>query len=56
VFSFFAHRMTPRWRLLTPGCYSRGNTRVVVLTSLPARPTFDIVVDTGGVPCPHFAG
>jgi hypothetical protein len=56
VFSFFAHRMTPRWRLLTPGCYSRGNTRVVVLTSLPARPTFDVVVDTGGVPCPHFAG
>jgi hypothetical protein len=56
VFSFFAHRMTPRWRLLNPGCYGRGKTRVVVLTSLPARPTLDIVVDTGGVPCPAFTG
>lgn len=56
VFSFFVHRMTPKWRLLNPGCYARGSTRVVVLTALPARPTLDIVVDTGGVPCPAFSG
>jgi hypothetical protein len=56
VFSFYAHRMTPKWRLLNPSCYARGDTRVVVLTSLPARPTLDIVVDTGGVPCPQFSG
>jgi hypothetical protein len=56
VFTFYAHRMTPKWRLVTPGCYSRGKTRVVVLTALPRRPTLDVVVDTGGVPCPRFAG
>ena len=56
VFSFYAHRMTPKWRLVNPSCYARGKTRVVVLTQLPAHPTLDIVVDTGGVPCPDFNG
>ena len=56
LFSFYAHRMTPKWRLVNPACYARGSTVVVLLTALPARPTVDVVVDTGGVPCPEFSG
>jgi hypothetical protein len=56
VFRFFRMHMPSDWRRVNDACYARGSTRVVVLPSVPARPTYDIVVDTGGVPCPRFVG
>lgn len=56
VFRFFRTNMPSDWRHVNDACYAKGDTRVVVLPLIPASRGYDVVVDTGGVPCPRFVG